>query len=222
MTSDDDEGEPDDPGGLFASPETPRAVAEQPLAAPEISLAPEAPSVAPTEIPVVAPASPERPPPSSARSSSSGASSSSSSSSSYEAVARPRLGGDWQRVKVDGGYLTFSKKGRQLDAHCAFHGPACKCDRTMRPGPRKGQGRPLGRQLLWLASGSCCVEVADDDMAAHQFMKKDVGERCNQEMRLRLRRKFEKSAARVAVKRAILEAERSASDDAYPEPAVAP
>ena len=79
---------------------------------------------------------------------------------------------------------------RSIDAHCAFHGTACKSDRSIPlPGSTAGQkGRPLGRHLLWLSLGR---PVSSQTPAEHKALLRTVGDVEHHSERARLRRAFE-------------------------------
>ena len=71
----------------------------------------------------------------------------------------PKLGSDWQTVRVCGGWLKYSKKLGRLDSHCANieHGTGCKMDRQIQKGV-------LGLQLLWLSKHTCHGKSEHDDL----------------------------------------------------------
>lgn len=140
-----------------------------------------------------------------------------------EALAHPRRerrsAGDWRRVDVDGGYLLWSKIGKQLDAHCLQH-EDCKADRTLRPAVRgtSSQGRPLGRQLAWLAAGTTCTTRAE-----HQKLKATIGRRDSLDVRIAARTHFsEQVALRDPTALEILADERPRRRDEGMEPDLAP
>ena len=130
-----------------------------------------------------------------------------------------RLTGDWRRIDVDGGYLLWSKTGKQLDAHCQRH-KDCKVDRTLRPAARgtSSQGRPLGRQLAWLAAGATCPTRAE-----HQGLKATIGRPESLAMRIAARSLFwEEVAARDPIALEILADERPCHPGEGAEPDTAP
>ena len=101
--------------------------------------------------------------------------------------ARAPLAGDWVRIDVPGGYLNWSKKKGELNAHCTTHGDGrtCKCDRVSGPGHDAGnRGRPLGRQLLWLSWGAGLTHKE------HLDSKTQVGKESLHDDRLEKRREF--------------------------------
>lgn len=56
---------------------------------------------------------------------------------------------------VPGGHIAYYKKGDRFYGYCDVpsHGKLCRIERTARAGRRKGQGRPLGLIMAWLACG---------------------------------------------------------------------
>jgi hypothetical protein len=116
-----------------------------------------------------------------------------------------------------------------LDAHCECGhcgDGTCKTDRTLdgiKPDsakkcqPKKrvslsrrkaaGQGRPLGRQLLWLELGLSC------DAAQHKTLRKTVGSATYYERRKACRAAFCAKFSENPVAKAILEAERPKRDE---------
>ena len=130
--------------------------------------------------------------------------------------------GDWQYLDVPGGYLAWSKNSRNLDAHCTLHGPSCKTDRTLKANARnRGQGRPLGRHLLWLALGNdpSMVRSRED----HMRLKLEIGPVAWHARRCRERQTFESQAPDNHLIAAMLADERPRhADEADNEPSVAP
>ena len=66
------------------------------------------------------------------------------------------------------GELVWNPACTQLDAHCDRHG--CHMDRTLLPGRKKGQGRPIGALVLWLLQGH-----RHNNKHSHNDAKKTVG-----------------------------------------------
>ena len=81
-------------------------------------------------------------------------------------------------INVAGGFLKFHRRGNQLVAHCLRHGErACRLTRTLTASTargRKGQGRPLGLALAWLAAAD---HLDDDTAAGHKTYKPSFEER---------------------------------------------
>ena len=131
-----------------------------------------------------------------------------------------RLGGDWERVDVPGGYLLWSRRLHQLDAHCATH-PNCKMDRTLNAprfsGSFSGQGRPVGLHMAWLAAGPTTA-----DKYEHLELKKSLGRIGSHAARVRGREVFMGMAQANLVARAILEDERPRHEGESAEPASVP
>jgi hypothetical protein len=138
-------------------------------------------------------------------------------------------GGDHtRRIEVPGGYLLWSSKHRTLDAHCLCgHATQkqgmCKADRTLKPstGGRQncGQGRPLGRHLLWLSIGTAY------DRADHLDAKKNVGGPSFHVQRAHCRALFELRAqedATIAEFLSSIDGERPARDGETSEPIRSP
>ena len=71
-------------------------------------------------------------------------------------------GGPAITVDVPGGELSFYRGRQVMIAQCRRlgHTSECKRERTVRPGRRPGQGRPVGFLLAWLASGEHEVDKA--------------------------------------------------------------
>ena len=84
----------------------------------------------------------------------------------------PKLGSDWQTVRVCGGWLKYSKKLGRLDSHCANieHGTGCKMDRTNQKGV-------LGLQLLWLSKHTCHGKLAHDALKSECCEQECQGKR---------------------------------------------
>ena len=56
----------------------------------------------------------------------------------------PTESGEWKVVKLEHGWLRYSKVHQRLDCHCGTH-PGCKMDRSLRKGN-------IGLAVLWLRS----------------------------------------------------------------------
>ena len=64
------------------------------------------------------------------------------------------------------GFLRFNNKEQSLCAHCTWHGAQkCRRTRTVLPGKKKGQGRPLGHLGAWLLAGP---EMSAEQHAKHR------------------------------------------------------
>jgi hypothetical protein len=131
------------------------------------------------------------------------------------------LGGDWVRLDVQGGYLLWSQSKNSLDAHCTSCDSQCKTDRTLKAGSgSSGQGRPLGRQLLWLRLG--CDRSAVPSRVDHGALRKSMGTDTWHAERSAIRTEFTTQFGADDVAQAILAAERPRRDGEPPEPVSVP